>query len=322
VNDATRPDIAFSGNTPYITWQEDVGGQRRAFSGHFEGGAAAPVFKLDTPTGIVRTSTADLRPPVSSTCTANPTNADGSTCQAGANGTPFLLYADGAFGSQHLFANAYQPSDIATGAASGVSTGSATLAGSVNPGGARIKVHFEFGTTPGYGSSTPEQTIGVGTTPVPFSTGLAGLPAGTTIHYRAVASSDFSSITGADQTFTTAAVPAPPKPPTGGGGNNNVPPKVTVVSVAKIFSLHRAGKAKLLVLKIRLSEPAKVTIQLLNPKKKAVRSLTVNRKKSGTFTAALSLKHITKRSYTLRISAKDAQGAVSVISSRTLKVVS
>ena len=74
LNDASRPDIAFSGNTPYITWQEDVAGQRRTFSGHFEGGAAAPDFRLDTPTGV-GANTADLRPPVSSTCTANPTNA-------------------------------------------------------------------------------------------------------------------------------------------------------------------------------------------------------------------------------------------------------
>ena len=159
LNDATRPDIAFSGNTPYITWQENVAGQRRTFSGHFEGGAAAPVFKLDTPTGIARAGTVDLRPPVSSTCTANPTNADGSTCQAGAVGTPFFLFADGAVGAQHLFADAYAPSDIATGSASAVNASSATVAGSVNPGGARIKVHFEFGPTTAYGSSTPDQVI-------------------------------------------------------------------------------------------------------------------------------------------------------------------
>jgi hypothetical protein len=66
----------------------------------------APVFKLDTPTGIARAGTVDLRPPVSATCTANPTNADGSTCQAAALGTPFFLFADGAAGAQHLFADA------------------------------------------------------------------------------------------------------------------------------------------------------------------------------------------------------------------------
>ena len=146
LNDATRPDIAFSGNTPYITWQENVGGQRRTFSGHFEGGATAPVFKLDTPAGIARAGTVDLRPPVSSTCTANPTNADGSTCQAAALGTPFFLFVDGAVGAQHLFADAYAPSDIATGPASAVNASSATVAGSVNPGGARIKVHFDYRT--------------------------------------------------------------------------------------------------------------------------------------------------------------------------------
>ena len=147
LNDASRPDIAFSGNTPYITWQEDVGGQRRTFSGHFEGGAAAPVFKLDTPVGIARNGTADLRPPVSSTCTANPANADGAACQASALGTPFFLFADGAPGAQHLFADAYHPSDIATGTSSAVTTSSANVAASVNPGGASVKVHFEFGGT-------------------------------------------------------------------------------------------------------------------------------------------------------------------------------
>jgi hypothetical protein len=34
--DSTRPDITFSGNTPYVTWREDVGGGVvRAFVGHF-----------------------------------------------------------------------------------------------------------------------------------------------------------------------------------------------------------------------------------------------------------------------------------------------
>jgi hypothetical protein len=317
LNDATRPDIAFSGNTPYITWQEDVAGQRRTFTGHFEGGAAAPVFKLDTPIGIVRANTADLRPPVSSTCTANPTNADGAACQAGALGTPFFLYADGGLGSTHLFANAYHPSEIATGPSTTVTTSGANVAGSVNPGGARVKVHFEFGTTTTYGTSTPDQPLGVGSSPIAFSATLAGLPAGTTIHYRAVASSDFASITGTDQTFTTTAVSPPPPPPPPG----NVPPKLTVVSTPHVVSLHRLGKGKLLTVKLKLSEPAKVTISLLGKKQRVVRSLTISRKKAGTFTALLSLKHIGKRTYTLRISARDAQGARSLVISRTLRVV-
>jgi hypothetical protein len=312
LNDATRPDIAFSGNTPYITWQENVAGQFRAFSGHFEGGATAPVFKLDTPTGIARTGTVDLRPPVSSTCTANPTNADGSTCQAAALGTPFFLFADGAAGAQHLFADAYAPSDIATGAASAVTASSATVAGSVNPGGARVKVHFDFGPTTAYGSSTPDQVLVVGSVATAFSVALTGLPAGTTIHYRAVASSDFAPITGADQTFTTSKAPPPP----------NVRPKVTVVRIPHKVSLRHLGKKRLLKLKLKLSEPATVTIRLLAGKKlKLVRGLTINRHKAGTFTALLSLKHVARRTYILRISARDPQGLQSLVITRRLKVV-
>ena len=312
LNDATRPDIAFSGNTPYITWQENVAGQFRTFSGHFEGGAAAPVFKLDTPTGIARAGTVDLRPPISSTCTTNPTNADGSTCQAAALGTPFFLFADGAIGAQHLFADAYAPSDVATGAASAVNASSATVAGAVNPGGARIKVHFDFGPTTAYGSSTPDQVIPVGTASTAFSAALTGLPAGTTVHYRAVASSDFAPITGADQTFTTTSPPPPP----------NVRPKLTVLRIPHQVSVRHLGKKRLLKLQLKLSEPATVTIRLLAGKKlKAVRGLTINRHKAGTFTALLSLKHLARRTYTLRISARDPQGLQSLVITRRLKVV-
>ena len=37
-NDATRPDITFSGNVPYISWQEDISDAQVTFVGHFEGG--------------------------------------------------------------------------------------------------------------------------------------------------------------------------------------------------------------------------------------------------------------------------------------------
>jgi len=44
----------------------------------------------------------------------------------------------------------------------------------------------------------------------PFTGQLTGLPAGTTIHYRAVAVSDFGTFAGADQTLTTSSVGTPP----------------------------------------------------------------------------------------------------------------
>ena len=50
--DSTRPQISFSGNTPYVSWREGNGAQTLTFVGHFEGNPATPVFHIDTPTGI------------------------------------------------------------------------------------------------------------------------------------------------------------------------------------------------------------------------------------------------------------------------------
>src|SRR5439155_13882281 len=44
-NDASRPDITFAGNVPYISWQEQVGTSLLTFVGHFQGGAAAPIVQ-------------------------------------------------------------------------------------------------------------------------------------------------------------------------------------------------------------------------------------------------------------------------------------
>jgi len=73
----------------------------------------------------------------------------------------------------------------------------------VNPHGAVAAVSFQFGTTTAYGQSTPEQILPVGNAPAAFSAALSGLPAATTIHYRAIARTDFGTFTGADQTLTT-----------------------------------------------------------------------------------------------------------------------
>src|SRR6202042_2590788 len=112
------------------------------------------------------------------------------TCQGGAIGTPFFLFSNGT-SPVSLFANAYQPDAPVTGAASGVGLTTATVSGSVNPEGARASVAFQFGTTTAYGQTTPAQTTGPDNAADAFSAALSSLPVGTTIHYRAVASSDF-----------------------------------------------------------------------------------------------------------------------------------
>ena len=212
-NDSTRPDITFSGNTPYVTWREETSAGTMGFVGHFVN-AANPTFVLDqsniplTPTGD-GAGQADVREPISSACIATPFNGDGASCQGGAVGTPFFLFTNGT-SPLGLFADAYQPGTPVTGAASGISSSAATLSGTVNPQGASVKVSFQFGTTTAYGQSTAVQTLAPANAPTPFTVQLTGLPAGTTIHYRAMAVSDFGTFAGADQTLTTSPTPPPP----------------------------------------------------------------------------------------------------------------
>ena len=210
--DSTRPDITFSGNTPYVSWREDVGGGTvKGFTGHFVN-AASPTFVLDNSNvPLTPTAQANVREPISSTCIATPFNSDGAACQGSAIGTPFFLFTNGT-SPRGLFANAYQPRLPVTRAASGVGTSSATVNGTVNPEGAAVKVSFQYGTTTAYGQSTTPQSSGVSNVATLFAATLTELPAGTTIHYRAVAVSDFGTFLGADRTLQTAS--SEPTPPT------------------------------------------------------------------------------------------------------------
>jgi hypothetical protein len=211
-NASTRPDITFSHNTPYVSWREDTGGGvEKAFVGHFVN-AANPTFVLDeSDVPLTPTAQADVREPISSSCTANPFNQDGSACQGSAIGTPFFLFTNGS-PTLGLFADAYQPGTPVTGAATAVTTSAATLNGSVNPQGASVSVSFQFGPTTAYGQFTPAQTLGPDNGSDAFSAALSALAAGTTIHYRAVATTDFGNVVGADQTLKTATPVPPPKP--------------------------------------------------------------------------------------------------------------
>jgi hypothetical protein len=215
-NDSTRPDITFSGNTPYVSWREDEGGATKLFLGHFVN-PANPTFVLDesnialTPTGA-GAGQADVRSPISSGCIATPQNADGAACQGGAIGTPFFLFTQGS-SPLTLFAGAYQPGTPVTNAgATGITQSSGVVTGSVNPQGASVATSFDYGLTTAYERgnvlASPGRTGTDGA--VGFSAALTGLPAGTTVHFRAVVKSDFGTFSGADQTFKTTAVTPPP----------------------------------------------------------------------------------------------------------------
>ena len=192
-----RADITFSGNTPYVTWHRNGS----VVTGHFTTPDA--FVKDNAPVGTGAPDT--VRAPISSGCIADPFSSDGAACQANAVGTPFFLFTDG---NSKLFADAYQADHQLTGPATHVTTSTATLNGSVNPEGAAVNVSFQFGKDINYGSSTPAQKIGVSNSATAFRADLSGLAPGTTIHYRAVITSDFAPpLVGADQKFTTASPP-------------------------------------------------------------------------------------------------------------------
>jgi hypothetical protein len=86
---------------------------------------------------------------------------------------------------------------------------SATLNGSVDPHGLSTNVHFEYGTTTNYGSTTASQ-IKTGNTYQSVSANISGLTANTIYHFRVVATNSAGTTRGADRTFTTLTATGPP----------------------------------------------------------------------------------------------------------------
>ncbi len=221
--DSTRPDIVFSHNIPYVSWHETNGTTTETFVGHFEGNPANPTFHIDTPAAGIPTTNVvtsdddatDVRTAMASTCPADPFTLDGAACQGGSIGTPFFAFTNGS--PRALFAQAYQPDNVQTGAGSGSLRGQATLTGSVNPAGAPVNVEFDYGPTKNYGHVTPPQLL-LGSPTLESQTGfsatIANLAPGT-YHFRAVVLSDFGTFNGRDNTVTIPNVSSHPTSPHG-----------------------------------------------------------------------------------------------------------
>jgi hypothetical protein len=94
-----------------------------------------------------------------------------------------------------------------TGAASTITYQSATLTGTVNPGGEPTEVYFQYGTTDNYGLQSAPTALPAGASTVSVSIPITGLTAFTTYHYRIVATNATTITPGHDKTFTTAKIP-------------------------------------------------------------------------------------------------------------------
>ena len=208
--DSTRPDITFSGNTPYVSWREDLGGGvEQGFDGHFVN-AANPTFVLDeSDVPLTPTAQADVREPISSACIATPFNQDGAACQGGAVGTPFFLFTNGTrpLACSPTPTSRKRRSPVAS---SGVGTSSATVAARSTREGAAVSVSFQFGTTTAYGQTTAAQTHGPERLRLAVqrrAVRAAGRHDDPLPGRRDAATSGRSS--GADQTLRTASNPLP-----------------------------------------------------------------------------------------------------------------
>ncbi|MGN6798287.1 MAG: hypothetical protein ACTHKS_09065 [Gaiellaceae bacterium] len=94
-----------------------------------------------------------------------------------------------------------------TGPATAVGATTATVTGSVVPGGQATTWYVQYGTTTSYGLQTAKANAGSGTVAVNITSNLASLKAGSTYHYRVVASNSAGTVHGGDAVFTTLTPP-------------------------------------------------------------------------------------------------------------------
>src|SRR5262252_5116716 len=109
-------------------------------------------------------------------------------------------------GADMMFTTAaFVPPTATTGAATNMTTTSATLTGTVNANGLATMAYFQWGTTTAYDQTTASQSIGSGTGTVSVSATLTGLTPSRTYHYRVVASNDAGTTFGTDMLLRTFA---------------------------------------------------------------------------------------------------------------------
>ena len=97
---------------------------------------------------------------------------------------------------------------VATASASSIGSTTARLNGSVDPNGGATTWYFDYGPNTGYGLKTSAHNAGSGTRSTNVSASVSKLAAGSTYHFRLVASNAAGTVYGSDQSLTVSGPPA------------------------------------------------------------------------------------------------------------------
>ncbi len=191
-----------------------------------------------------------------------------------------------------------EPPTVATAGATDLSATTATIHGTVNPNGLATTVHFDYGKTSRYGSSTQIAGAGSGSSTQAVISRLARLLPSTTYHYRLVATNAAGTKDGSDRTFKTRAHAQPP----------------TLSRVALASSKFSAGAGT--KLRFTLSERARITLVIrtkaVGHKAKLVKVATLRfAGVKGRNTHRLNTLRLRPRHYTATMTARDAAGRAS-----------
>ena len=164
---------------------------------------------------------------------AKSSSLSGVSCRSGetCNGTGH--YANGSAVEMAL-AESYtlHAPYVKTEPATSVKVTEAILQGIVNPEGQETTYHFEYGKTGSYGTSVPVPSgnVGSSTSDLEESKTIAGLEAGTTYHFRLVATNGTGTAYGKDETLTTPAIWSVQEPPAPTGAEESYLEGVSCVS--------------------------------------------------------------------------------------------
>ncbi|MEA3020307.1 MAG: hypothetical protein QOI47_1831 [Actinomycetota bacterium] len=183
------------------TLNATVGAVGSSTTYYFEYGTS-PSFGSTTATTTIEASSSTV---------STPTYVSGLSASATYYFRIVATNADGTrYGARLTFQTLSPYAPLATTyAASAVTASSATLNGAVSANGTSTSTYFQYGASTSFGSTTPVQDAGSGTSTLGVSASVTGLSANTTYYVRLVATNAYGTSYGTAQTFYTGnLVPA------------------------------------------------------------------------------------------------------------------